>query len=95
MSACDIVFQKTAEMCRNKQLNGVDLYNYAEKTSRELGYKLNLKMNGHRLGDFPHTVYSKRKLGEIDFTPKENLCVLEILIRHPKENFGAFFEDLI
>lgn len=52
-------------------------------------------MNGHRLGDFPHAVYFKGKLGEIDIIPKEKLWVLEILIRHPRKNFGAFFEDLI
>ncbi len=95
ISACEEVFERTARVCMEKNLTGFDLYTYAEKTANEFGYELNLKMNGHRLGDFPHAVYFKGKLGEIDFSPKKNLWILEILIKHPKHNFGAFFEDLI
>lgn len=92
---CERVFKETAKACREDELTGIELYRFAEACSQRYGYELNLKMSGHRLGDFPHAVNFKGKLGEVNITPKENLWVLEILIKHPQKSFGAFFEDII
>jgi len=76
-------------------LSGKELYKFAENITKKKGYILNLNMKGHRLGDFPHALFYKGKLGDIDFIPQENLWILEILIRHPEKAIGSFFEDLI
>ena len=49
----------------------------------------------HRVSDFPHKVHYKGNLGDQDFTPAPNLWILEIQLRHPTENWGAFYEDLL
>ncbi|WP_419173208.1 hypothetical protein [Halobacteriovorax sp.] len=47
------------------------------------------------MADFPHAVYFRGSLGSSDIKPKKNLWILEIHIRHPENEYGAFFEDLI
>lgn len=93
--ASEDVFHTTANKCRDEGLTGVELYEFAQSYARDLGYELNLKMSGHRLADFPHAVYFRGSLGSSDIKPKKNLWILEIHIRHPENEYGAFFEDLI
>lgn len=88
-------FAETKECWEIYRPRGHELYEYLKNRVTHLGYELNLKMNGHRLGDFPHAVYFKGKLGDIEKCPAPNLWVLEVLIRHPQEDFGAFFEDIL
>ena len=76
-------------------LSGQALYDFAAAEAARLGWVLNLDMNGHRIGDFPHAAIFKGSLAEIDFAPTAGLWVLEIQIRHPSEPFGAFFEDIL
>ena len=89
------IFHKTAKAFKERNLTGRDLYQYAFSLSHQYGYELIPTMKGHRLGDFPHGLFYKGGLSECDFSPKENLWILEILIKHPKQQFGAFYEDLI
>lgn len=89
------VFEQVAKKWKTERLSGNELYQYAEQTSQELGWQLNLNMNGHRLSDFPHTAYHSGKLADVSFCPSPALWVLEIQIRHPEKPFGAFFEDLL
>jgi hypothetical protein len=56
---------------------------------------LNLDVGGHRLADFPHPAIHKGTLATTNYTPKTDLWVLEVQIRHPTRPFGAFFEDLL
>lgn len=89
------VFHATRRRWLNDRLNGQELYRFAAGEAERLGWVLNLDMNGHRLGDFPHAAVFKGSLSEIDFAPSQGLWVLEIQIRHPTQPFGAFFEDLL
>ncbi len=41
------------------------LFEYANELANKQGYKLNPMMSGHRLGDFPHKLFSSEKLFEI------------------------------
>lgn len=75
--------------------SGHDLYNYAAEQTKKLGFRLNPKMYGHRLGDFPHAIHCKESLGHQPFIPQPDLWVLEIHIVDENNNWGAFFEDLI
>ena len=89
------VFEKVAKKWKADGLSGKALYQFAEQTAQEMGWLLNLSMNGHRLSDFPHTAYHSGKLADISFCPSPSLWILEIQIRHPQRPFGAFFEDIL
>jgi Xaa-Pro aminopeptidase len=89
------VFDDVKARWRADGTSGVALYQYAAMRARELGWELNLAMNGHRLADFPHKALHAGALAEASFTPTANLWVLEIQIRHPDLPFSAFFEDVL
>lgn len=89
------IFLKANEYWFNENPTGVELYDFLEKTAKELGYILNTAMNGHRLSDFPHAIYHRGKLQDFQSVPMENLWVLEVLIIRAFENYGAFYEDII
>ncbi len=94
-NASKCVFQKTQQAWREKQLSGNELYNFASREAKKLGFTLNTRMYGHRLGDFPHALHFKGKLGEIETCPLPHLWVLEIHLLDEKNGLGAFFEDLL
>lgn len=77
------------------KLSGKSLYEKANELALENGYVLNEQMQGHRLGDFPHAIHSRGKLGDFEKTPAQNLWVLEVHLRHPEKELGAFFEDIL
>jgi len=74
---------------------GIELYEFAQKMTAELGWRLNLDLSGHRLCDYPHAAHYDGPLAEVGFAPRPNLWVLEIAIAHPDGTFGAFYEDLL
>jgi hypothetical protein len=63
--------------------------------AKDLGWELNLDLGGHRLGDPPSGNYYEGPLSEISFHPSPNRWMMEIHIRHPKQLFGVFYEDLL
>ena len=89
------IFNELQFLWKEENLTGKDLYHQAKTLAEKKGYILDDKMQGHRLGDFPHALYYKGALSEFKRTPVENLWVLEILIKHPSLKFGAFFEDIL
>ena len=93
--ASEEIFKVSAEVAQREKLTGPALYDFAEDHAKKLGYEFNDKMKGHRLGDFPHAIFTRSNLAEAEIVPNGNLWVLEILITHPTKKFGAFFEDLI
>jgi Xaa-Pro aminopeptidase len=74
---------------------GRELYDYAVKVTEDRGWLLNLDLSGHRLSEFPHEAHYAGPMAEVDIRPNPNLWVLEIAIRHPVREFGAFYEDLL
>jgi Xaa-Pro aminopeptidase len=89
------IWHRVADVWRNEHISGLELYQAAEKFALNRGYQLNPLMAGHRLGDFPHALFSKEALFSINFSPMKNLWVLEIHIRSEKLQRGAFFEDIL
>ncbi len=89
------VFEVTKELWKKEKLTGEALYQKAEALALKMGYQLNTKMYGHRLGDFPHALFCKESLGNIDFNPAPFLWVLEIHIIDQKRQLGSFYEDLL
>ena len=65
----------------------------AEKEAEKIGVVLLPKVDGHRVGDFPHQVFFRGGIAELDFKPGAGVWILEIQLRHPTLPFGAFFED--
>lgn len=75
--------------------SGKQLYEYADRRARQMGWELNFDLPGHRVSDFPHAAIYTGALANADFPPSPALWVLEIHIRHPEKPFGAFYEDLL
>jgi methionyl aminopeptidase len=78
-----------------EHITGVELYEFAIKTTEQFGWTLNMDLSGHRLSDYPHSAHYDGPLAEVGFKPSPNLWVLEIAIAHPDKSFGAFYEDLL
>lgn len=95
IQTCHEVFQKTSEKWKTAHLTGAELFAYANGLAQEQGFELNPLSAGHRLGDFPHKLYSSAKLFELGMSPAQNLWVLEIHVVDRKNQRGAFFEDIL
>ena len=95
IAKCESVFKQTIIYWRENQASGQELYSFAEKKCIELGIELNMKMDGHRLGSFPHGVFYQGGVGEIDFCPSKDCWILEIQVKDSELGVGAFYEDLI
>ena len=80
---------------RDEGSSGADLYRFAATTAASMGWQLNLQLTGHRLAEFPHKAHYDGTLSNVGFRPSSGLWVLEIQIRHPVRELGAFFEDLL
>lgn len=89
------VWQETAKQWQQVGLTGTSLFEFADKAAQSRGFQLNPLMAGHRLGDFPHALFSKDKLFSTDIVPQKNLWVLEIHIIDPDSRRGSFFEDIL
>ena len=59
----------------------------------KLGVKFFDNDDRNRAGDFPHQVFFRGGIAELDFKPGAGVWILEIQIRHPTPPFGAFYED--
>ncbi|MEI6205743.1 MAG: M24 family metallopeptidase [Desulfuromonadales bacterium] len=89
------IFQAVAEKWEKEKSTGIELYQFAAKRAKYLGWELNLDLGGHRLGDYPSAEHYEGPLSEISFHPSPNRWMVEIHIRHPGHLFGAFYEDLL
>ena len=92
---CRVLFDIVRTEWLNSGLSGADLYCFAEAEAKKKGWVLVMDVDGHRLGDFPHHAHYRGGMGEIDFRPSADAWVLEIQLRHPSREFGAFYEDLL
>jgi Xaa-Pro aminopeptidase len=89
------LFRRVKSIWSEERISGPELYARAEVEAERLGVILNREVDGHRVGDFPHQLFFRGGLTEIDFTPSAGAWILEIQVRHPSRPFGAFFEDLL
>lgn len=93
--ASELIFLETEKYWKQSGATGIKLFEFAQQKTSELGYRLDHRMAGHRLGDFPHQVYSKQKLFEFEKNPIKDIWVLEIHIVDDKNQRGSFFEDIL
>ncbi|HUN60334.1 MAG TPA: M24 family metallopeptidase [Candidatus Binataceae bacterium] len=76
-------------------MTGKELYDFAARTTADMGWVLNMDLTGHRLSDYPHRALYDGTLGAVSIRPSPNLWILEVQIRRPTKAIGAFFEDLL
>ncbi len=79
----------------DEKLSGRELYQFAQNEARLMGYELEMRSSGHRLGDFPHAIHHKGKLLEWGQTPHRGVWVLEIHLVDKLRERAAFFEDIL
>jgi len=89
------LFHLVRNKWQTEKATGAALYDYAIAQAQRLGWELNMDLSGHRLSEFPHAAHYDGPLADIDFCPAALIWVLEIHIRHPEKNYGAFFEDML
>jgi Xaa-Pro aminopeptidase len=89
------IFRVVRDKWMSTGMNGKELYDFAFKTTEDLGWVLNMELTGHRLSEFPHSAYYDGTLAAVSIRPSPNLWVLEVQIRHPTKPIGGFFEDLL
>ncbi|MBY0414460.1 MAG: M24 family metallopeptidase [Bdellovibrionales bacterium] len=94
-AASKAIFLETQKTWKEKKLTGRSLYEYADQEAKKYKLKLNSNMYGHRLGDFPHAVHTRAKLGDLPFHPSPILWVLEIHVIDESLGVGAFYEDVL
>jgi Xaa-Pro aminopeptidase len=90
-----VLFDRVQAKWRADSLAGRGLYDFATAEARAMGWELNLDTSGHRLAHFPHEALYSGSLSAVNFAPTTDLWVLEIQIRHPERQIGAFYEDLL
>ena len=90
------LYNDVADIWRSQGICGKDLYAYADSKAKEWGWELVFdKVRGHRLSEFPHSFHFDGTLHDFNGSPQSHRWILEVQIRHPKESFGAFYEDLL
>lgn len=89
------IFEAVAAKWKTDKATGAELYDFAQKMAKDLGWELNLDLGGHRLGDYSSAEHYEGPLHEITFHPSSNIWMVEIHIRNPENTFGAFYEDLL
>ncbi len=90
------IWIETRDHWYRTHVSGKDLYAFAAQSAESRGWQLILKgASGHRVSDFPHIAKRRGVMGRFKEKPIENRWILEIQIRHPTRNFGAFYEDLL
>lgn len=94
-AAAKTLFDDVRGRWSRERLSGPALYDYAERRAREMGWRLNLGTQGHRVGDYPHSIHRGGTLAAFDSKPDDGIWVLEIQIAHPGKPFGAFYEDVL
>jgi CDP-4-dehydro-6-deoxyglucose reductase len=90
-----VIFKEGQDHWQKGSCTGEELYGFLKMRAEHYGYELKENVDGHRLSDFPHHQYSRKRLAELNFAPAASLWVLEIQIVDPGQNIGAFFEDLL
>lgn len=89
------VFHELKILWVKDSLQGVALYEAACELAEKRGLLFNLKMGGHRLGDFPHALHHKGSLKDFEQVPQKERWILEVHLIERDHSMGYFFEDLL
>ncbi len=96
VQAGEEVFREGLEYWRRTKCSGGELYRFAIERAKARGFQLSLDgASGHRLGDFPHHVFSRLHLKKWEQPIAADRWVFEVHLIEPRWRFGAFYEDLM
>ena len=94
--ASEEVHREGVAYWRRTKCSGVELYRFAKERAAARGFELSLDgASGHRLGDFPHHVFSRLHLRKWEAPIAPERWVFEVHLIDPRWRFGAFYEDLL
>jgi hypothetical protein len=94
-STCQELFYVTQKKWQTSKMTGIELYHFLKAETEKRSYVLNMNSDGHRLGDFPHALFFKGSLAEIEEFPLPHVWILEVHIMNKNMSLGAFFEDIL
>lgn len=94
-AAAKTLFGDVSERWKQGVSTGSVLYEFAAVRALELGWRLNMGVQGHRVSDFPHAIHRGGYLGALEKMPTAGVWILEIQIAHLNEAYGAFYEDIL
>lgn len=89
------LFALAIPLWREEKITGVEMFHWLSEQALQRGVELIADVSGHRISDYPHIQYTKKRLFHLDFSPAEALWVLEVHIRVPDRGYGAFYEDIL
>jgi Xaa-Pro aminopeptidase len=89
------LFHEVRKVWQEQRPSGAQLYEFAARRAREMGWELNFDLPGHRVSDFPHAAIHTGSLADYEATPSAMRWILEIHLLDPARRFGAFFEDML
>ena len=89
------LFHEARTVWLRDRLTGRDLYAFADRTAKAMGWMLNFDLPGHRVSDFPHAAIHTGSLADFAAPPSELRWILEIHLLDPQRRFGAFYEDML
>ena len=91
-----VLFDLVRERWMQTGESGEALYHFATAEAEKRGWRFILRgASGHRIADFPHVLYHRGSLKDLDIAPAAQRWILEIQLRHPTRQLGAFYEDLL
>lgn len=91
----ETLFHEVRAVWRDHERTGRQLYDFAARRAREMGWYLNPELPGHRVSDFPHATLHTGSLADYPESPSSMRWILEIHLTDPQGRFGAFFEDML
>ncbi len=90
------LFKRVRDHWADLGVSGRALYAFATAEAKAMGWEFILRgASGHRIADFPHVLYHRGNLESLNFAPAAQRWILEIQLRHPTRQFGAFHEDIL
>lgn len=90
------VHQEGVQHWLQTQCSGRKLYEFTRARAEARGWMLSeQKADGHRIGDFPHSRFSRAHLIACDFSVAPDRWIYEVHLVDPNRRFGAFYEDLL
>lgn len=89
------LFHDVRRVWQQQGASGAELYDYAARRARDMGWELNFDLPGHRVSDFPHAAVHTGSLADYAAVPSAMRWILEIHLLDPERRFGAFYEDML
>ena len=89
------LFRDGLDFYRNGNPSGAEIYQFLLDKAKDYGYEFDLSNCGHLIGLFAHSACYKEGMRYFTDKMQPGIWILEIQIRDPRLNLGAFLEDIL